>query len=154
MTRYIAILTLALTAALSVDQAFASDVTQDTYIIKNFSEPNVNEALAAEAIFAIMIEFEYEYVMLRKEGFTDQEARGVVLLVLHALHADTDELGIVIAIIADGGSEDLDCDGEYILGQANGKVAPSKHVLGQANGKVAPSNYVLGQATGVGQSVY
>jgi len=38
MTRCIAILTLALTAALSADQAFAADVTQDTYIIKN-AEP-------------------------------------------------------------------------------------------------------------------
>ncbi|MEO1997064.1 MAG: hypothetical protein ABGZ17_17485 [Planctomycetaceae bacterium] len=38
MTRCIAILTLALTAALSADEAFAADVTQDTYIIKN-SEP-------------------------------------------------------------------------------------------------------------------
>ena len=33
MTRFIAILTLALTAALSADEAFAADVTQDHYII-------------------------------------------------------------------------------------------------------------------------
>ena len=79
MTRYIAILTLALTAALSVDQAFAADVTQDTYLITNFSEPNVNEALAAEAFFAIMIEVEYEYVMLLDMGFTHRESKAIVL---------------------------------------------------------------------------
>ncbi|MCH2202815.1 MAG: hypothetical protein MK102_12660 [Fuerstiella sp.] len=35
MKRFIAILTLALTAALSADEAFAADVTQDDYIITN-----------------------------------------------------------------------------------------------------------------------
>ena len=128
MTRYIAILTLALSAALSADEAFA----QDTDHVDEYGTIGFGYIVDEDPYLG--------YRILRKEGFTDQEARGVVLLVLHALHADTDELGIVIAIIADGGSEDLDCDGEYILGQANGKVAPSKHVLGQA--------------TGVGQSVY
>jgi len=121
MTRHIAILTLALTAVLSVDQAFAQYGT-DTCHVDEYGTISM-AAIAFPNLIEVIVDVDpyLGYRILRKEGFTDQEARGVVLLVIVALHADTDEL------------------------------APSKHILGQANGlrPTAPSKYVLGQANGL-----
>jgi len=79
MARYIAILTLALTAALSADQAVAADVTQDTYIIRNLTaEGPVNQTIEPEFLF-VMMEFEREYEFLVELGFRPYEAVKIIL---------------------------------------------------------------------------
>ena len=85
MTRYIAILTLALalTAALNADQAFAAE-TQDTYLA-----PPVNAGYSY-AYSHLMLEYEYE--MLRDAGFTHTEAESIVWIMSPMAPMDGTEL--------------------------------------------------------------
>jgi len=78
MTRYIAILTLALTAALSVDQAFAADVTQ---------APR-SEAIAIPAFIGYIVDEDpyLDYCILREEGFTHPQAKSFIALCILAFH--------------------------------------------------------------------
>ena len=152
MTRHIAILTLALTAALSADEAFAA-ITVNTNVTSRDVEDVILIAVVLINATAdeqkLMVDDLYDADPRLADAVLDvadelgaysQWDRMMIIIAACLPHpkdelgADTDELGMIV-IAADGGSEDLDCDGEYSLGQANGKVAPSKYVLGQANGK-------------------
>ena len=92
MKRYIAILTLALTAALSADQTFAgtdndcdgptfdANIRQDDYEILNNSQPE-RDLDALIAIIAFEYGSEAAYLTLRDVGFSDREADCILMLV-------------------------------------------------------------------------
>jgi len=116
MTRYIAILTMALTAALSADESFAT-LTIDF----NDARPDIyaDDLDALIAIIAFHAGPEAAYLTLRDMGFTHREAKAIVLEmpVEKDAYSQWDRM---IIIIAPG--KGWSPSPPYVLGQANGKT--------------------------------
>jgi len=107
MTRYIAILTLALTAALSADESFAQsitadvdhpgtlqwsrpsgEVTIDSLEVSMIRNPVEQSAIGIPAFIGYLAKRDPElaYLMLRDDGFTGREAMHVVEQVIFSLN--------------------------------------------------------------------
>ena len=79
MARYIAILTLALTAALSADQAVAQNFGTDTCHVDEYGTISMAVIAITDSIESIVdVDPDLGYRILRKKGLTHREAKSVV----------------------------------------------------------------------------